>query len=148
MPDSIRLQILKAVQDRMIAVPGVGDTGGPKKMPTEINRYPALFVQPGRDVPVKYIGDSIDRSLDVTLIIWIRTQGSVLNAIEAFLPEVQRTMAADHTLGGLCTDFSEPEEGEGVSEPFPLDESQPDVGVTISYRCAYRVRRDNPYSRT
>lgn len=146
MADSIRLRNLVAVQDKLAEVQGIGETGGPKKSLLEINRYPAAFVQPGDDFIIKYLGDLVDREMDIEIIVAERSQTDILRAIETILPKVQKKLAEDHTLGGLCIDFSEPEGGVGISAPFPLTEGQPDCAVHIGYRCSYRVRRDDPYS--
>lgn len=143
--DSVRLQILNAIQDLFSTVEGVGDTGGPKKMPLDIMRYPALFVQPGQDVPLKYVGDSIDRELQIDAIMFELTEGNVMKAIETFLPKVQKKVAENYTLGGLCIDFSEPEGGEGISSPTAV-EGRTDVAVVINYRVLYRIKANDPYS--
>lgn len=144
MADSIRKRILNEVQSILERIDGVGDTGGPKAIATEINRFPALFVQPGEDRINEYIGDRIDRDLAFVVIMWIRTQNNVLEAQENFLPKVLMAMTADHTLGGLAIDVGESD--AGISAPFPLVDGQPDAAIAINYVCKYRVKRNDPYS--
>jgi hypothetical protein len=145
MADSIRLQILTAIQDVLASVPGIGDTGGPKKSLLSINRYPAAFVQPGDDTVTQEVNTLLTREMNVDIVIAERSETDVLRAIETILPKVQKQLAENHTLGGLCIDLGEPEGGIGISAPFPLIEGQPDVAVHVGYRCLYRVRRDDPY---
>lgn len=142
--DSVREKIFGAVKTKTEVIDGIGQVSRGKIDPLSINRYPALFILPGFDQVNEYLGEFIDRELQLFLFLWFHVELDIHKAIEAFLPKVQQTMAADHTLGGLTKDLTE----SAIDQPFPLSDDQNDAGVMIDYRVIYRVRRTDPYSQS
>lgn len=142
--DSVREQIFAAVEVVVTAVEEIGQVSRGKVDPLAIQRYPAAFIMPGFDSVTEYMGDFIDREMQLFLFLWFHTEVDIHKSIEAFLPKVQMAMAADYTLGGLTKDLTE----TAVDQPFPLSDDQNDAGVMIEYRTIYRVRRTDPYSQS
>jgi hypothetical protein len=143
--DSIRELIFQALERTLKTVPGIGEVRRGKIDPLEIQRYPAAFPFPGADTIIEQsLGDIMDRQMVVYTFLWIRTQNNIIKEIEAFLPRVQKILAADHQLGfglgGPVKDFHE----TAVHETL-YDEDSPDAAVIIESLCTYRVKRNDPY---
>jgi hypothetical protein len=141
MADSRRETVFKKVETILNTVTGIGTVSRGKIDATAIQRYPAAFIYPGFDDVEEWLGDYIDRNMEVFIFGWCAAQSDVIPEIEAFLPKIQQALAADHTLTGTVIDFNE----TGVSERI-LTEEQTEGGFIINYQCKYRVRRDNPCS--
>jgi len=145
--ESVRIKILNAILGVLQTVEGIGDTGGVNTSPISIQTPPSGYVTPGKDEVVQVdIGHFVRRQMDVDTQLWVMTHGSVLAALEEFLPKVQQKFAADYTIGfgtnGPVLDFSELR----VSEPFPLNSEETEAGIIITHQVLYQVRRDDPYS--
>lgn len=141
MADSLRERIFQAVNTILENVDGIGEVLRGRGIMTDINRYPAAWALPGTDDVTDYLGDSIDRDLNLRIYLEFYSEKDIHADIEAFLPKVQQAMVADHTLGGLVIDCNE----DGVAEPFPLNDQQTMAGVVVDYSIKYRVKRLNPY---
>lgn len=141
MADSRRETIFKKIEVILQAIDGIGDVGRGKIDALEIQRYPAAFVYPGADNVSEYLGDYIDRDMEVFIFGWQKAQTDIALEVEAFLPKVQAALAAAWTLTGSAIDLSE----TGVSERI-LTEDQTEGGFIINYNCKYRLKRSDPYS--
>lgn len=141
MADSRRERIFKQLETTLKAIQGVGDVTRGKIDATTLQRNRSLALYPGADEVADYLGDSIDRTMEVFVFAWCMAQTDVTAEIEAFLPVVQKALAADHTVNGLAIDLNE----DSVSERI-LTEQQTEGGFIVNLSCRYRVRRDDPYS--
>lgn len=142
MADSAREQILDALVVVVKGVAGVGDVSRGKIDPLDIRRYPAAFIVPATDPAQHLLNDVLDRLWDVSLFLWIKTQGDQSETQETFIAKVKKVMAADNTLGGRVHDIT-----EGVThQPFPLTEDMTETGIVIEYTINYRTPRTDPYT--
>jgi len=141
MADSVRQQIFIAIETMLQAVDGIGQVSRGKIDPLVIQNYPAAFIMPGYDQVADEMNTLITRDMQVFVFLWFRSQIDIHLTLEAFLPKVQQTVAADHTLGGKTIDINE----TAIEQPFPLNDEQTEAGVVMELRVLYRTRRDNPY---
>ena len=146
MADSIRELIFAALETVLRSIPGIGDVTRGKLDPLSVRSHPAACVAPGTDTVVEYLGTLVDRQLTVYTFLWIKSQTNIDKEIEAFLPKVQKALAAqgepDQRLGGLVKDITE----TAVHEPLPLNDDETDAGVILEHAVIYRVARLDPYS--
>ncbi len=141
MASSRREMIFEKVVMVLETIQGVGQVTRGKIDALSIQRYPAMFVYPGVDEVTDYLGDYIDRNMEVFVFAWLKAQSDVALELETFLPKAQQALAVDHTLTGTVIDFNE----SSVSERL-LTDDQGEGGFIINYDCKYRVLRTDPYS--
>ena len=88
MADSRRERIFKQIETTLKAIQGVGDVTRGKIDATTIQRNRSLALYPGADEVADYLGDSIDRTMEVFVFACCMAQTAVTAEIEAFLPVV------------------------------------------------------------
>jgi hypothetical protein len=104
----VTLELLRNLETtlRGIATAGgyntnIGEVAIGRSNPLEIERLPcALIIPEHQERPTYLFTDVIQRPLQLILRLWVGAEKNIAYALEDFIRDVQKAMAADHTRGG------------------------------------------------
>lgn len=104
----------------------------------------AVLIEGGDDVDLNGPLELTSRTMNVSVVL-VQQQDtdvdgrSAAELMNSLLSDVQTALQVDHTRGGLAVDTTE----QGIGD-MDVEEGQPELAQSISYRIAYRHHRTDP----
>lgn len=141
MADSAVEQILTAIQTKLLTITGIGEVQRMGADALNIERPPAVVIAVENDTPEHLLNEQMNRTLNLSLTLWVKTQDNASKVLEAFKAQVREKMAADPTFN---LDIIDSLEGEARG---PLtNQDLTEAAEDIAYMVRYRTSRTDPYT--